>query len=133
MHSEIPPVPPERQRVFQQLMGLPHYPNRLSGELLRDDLVRCPSLDHQTEGLTCKTDWQGGVFYCSGCGAGGGIEALGRLLGVGIQEAPSGSRTPPPPIEPPSPEDHERHRLIRARLWASLSDRREGDARHGST
>ena len=36
-------------------------------------------------------------------------------------------------VELPSPEDLERHRLIRTRLWASLADRREGDARHGST
>jgi hypothetical protein len=118
--ARVQPAPPEDQRVFDRLMALARVRPQRGG----DELLRCPSPDHEDQDPSCSVNWPAAVFHCFACGAGGGIGALRRLLGEEARPLavvrPAPARTPLSPTEPPSEDVRKRHRLTRVGLAFEL-------------
>src|SRR5438552_18636663 len=77
--GKAPPAPPEDREEFRRLMALRDVRPRTANQI--EELVRCPSPNHEDRHASCSVNWLAAVFNCHACGAGGGIGTLRRLRG----------------------------------------------------
>src|SRR5438132_1854438 len=133
--GKAPPATPEDREEFRRLMALRDVRPRTANQI--EELVRCPSPDHEDRHASCSVNWLAAVFNCHACGARGGIGTLRRLLGEDLA-TPAPSRAPALSERSGSPAgapkainiEAERRRLVIGMKEAGLSsfNRRTGRA-----
>src|SRR5438093_11905114 len=83
------PAAPEDQHEFERLMARAGVVPRRGGE----ELIRCPSPDHEDRRPSCSVNWLAAVFHCHSCGVGGGMGVLRRLTGQQEKIRPEVAKT----------------------------------------